>query len=210
MCEWAGTRVLPRELSTVSPNGQTDSSPSRGTTLSLAGTGLVAWVAQHGWLCPGWQRPPHPSRDLDVDHVAPRSRAAGVSVVCRKCNARKRSTMKGASYLRVSGSRGRLLPPPGARGAIRALRTRADRSSLGTLRTVAPTPMRTQTIRLPHHDLYAGRGKPASPYRVNAPEADQQRRIRGPRLYCQRGGMFLLWWKALSGSYLALTSASRR
>jgi hypothetical protein len=25
-----------------------------------------------------------------------------------------------------------------------------------------------------------------------------------------RGRMFLLWWKALSGSYLALTSASRR
>jgi hypothetical protein len=24
----------------------------------------------------------------------------------------------------------------------------------------------TQTIRLPRHDLYAGRGKPASPYRV--------------------------------------------
>jgi hypothetical protein len=28
--------------------------------------------------------------------------------------------------------------------------------------------MRTQTIRLPRHDLYAGRGKPASPYGVNA------------------------------------------
>jgi short-subunit dehydrogenase len=26
----------------------------------------------------------------------------------------------------------------------------------------------------------------------------------------QPGGMFLLWWKALSGSYLALTSTSRR
>ena len=26
----------------------------------------------------------------------------------------------------------------------------------------------------------------------------------------QPGRMFLLWWKALSGSYLALTSASRR
>jgi len=28
--------------------------------------------------------------------------------------------------------------------------------------------MRTQTIRLPRHDLYASRGKPASPYGVNA------------------------------------------
>jgi hypothetical protein len=38
--------------------------------------------------------------------------------------------MKGASYLRVSGSRGRLLPPSRGTWAIRALRTRADRSSL--------------------------------------------------------------------------------
>lgn len=29
------------------------------------------------------------------------------------------------------------------------------------------------------------------------------------RLERQAGGIFLLWWKALSGSYLALTSASR-
>jgi thiamine kinase-like enzyme len=31
-----------------------------------------------------------------------------------------------------------------------------------------------------------------------------------PRRGRQPGRMFLLWWKALSGSYLALTSASRR
>ena len=31
--------------------------------------------------------------------------------------------------------------------------------------------------------------------------------VAGP---AQPGRMFLLWWKALSGSYLALTSASRR
>src|SRR5262249_47217281 len=27
------------------------------------------WVAEHGWVCPGWRRPAHPSRDLTVDHV---------------------------------------------------------------------------------------------------------------------------------------------
>ena len=37
-----------------------------------------------------------------------RSRASGVSVLCRKCNARKRSAMEGRVLLRVSGSRGRL------------------------------------------------------------------------------------------------------
>jgi hypothetical protein len=33
---------------------------------------------------------------------------------------------------------------------------------------------------------------------------------RSARCGRQPGWMFLLWWKALSGSYLALTSASRR
>ena len=33
---------------------------------------------------------------------------------------------------------------------------------------------------------------------------------RSARRGRQPGWMFLLWWKALSGSYLALTSASRR
>jgi hypothetical protein len=49
------------------------------------------WVDMHGWVCPGWQRPPHPSRDLTVDHVAARS-AARLQVLCRSCNSRKSVT----------------------------------------------------------------------------------------------------------------------
>lgn len=46
------------------------------------------WVATHGWVCPGWQSPPHPARDLVVDHVQQRSRQA-LAVLCRSCNSRK-------------------------------------------------------------------------------------------------------------------------
>ena len=27
---------------------------------------VAAWIAEHGWTCPGWQRPAHPSRDLTL------------------------------------------------------------------------------------------------------------------------------------------------
>lgn len=54
---------------------------------------VEAWRAQHGDLCPGYERDPHPASDLTGDHVVPL--AAGGSnqgewaVLCRSCNARK-------------------------------------------------------------------------------------------------------------------------
>ena len=45
-------------------------------------------VARHGWVCPGWDRPPHPSTDLVTDHVNPRD-PTRVQVLCRSCNSRK-------------------------------------------------------------------------------------------------------------------------
>lgn len=55
---------------------------------------IRAHVAAHGWVCPGYRRPPHPSRDLTVDH--PVALAAGGSlleqgleVLCRSCNSVK-------------------------------------------------------------------------------------------------------------------------
>jgi hypothetical protein len=41
----------------------------------------TAWVATHGWWCPGWDRTPHESHDLVVDH--------DVGVLCRSCNGAK-------------------------------------------------------------------------------------------------------------------------
>ena len=48
-----------------------------------------AWVDEHGWLCPGYQRPAHPSRDLTVDHVTAGTTAGGLAILCRSCNAAK-------------------------------------------------------------------------------------------------------------------------
>jgi len=57
----------------------------------ISRTAIAAHRAQHGDRCPGYQRPPHPASDLTADHVDPRSLAAGVTVLCRSCNASKGS-----------------------------------------------------------------------------------------------------------------------
>lgn len=48
-------------------------------------------LANHGPVCPGYQRPPHPVRpdQLTLDHVDPRQSSAGLTVLCRSCNSRK-------------------------------------------------------------------------------------------------------------------------
>ena len=57
---------------------------------------IAAWVRANGWICPGYGRTRHPSRDLTVDH--PTALAHGGSlleqetpVLCRECNSRKGS-----------------------------------------------------------------------------------------------------------------------
>lgn len=55
---------------------------------------IAAHVAAHGWTCPGWRRPAHPSRSLTADHRIPVA-AGGASVpgnlgvLCRSCNSAK-------------------------------------------------------------------------------------------------------------------------
>ncbi|GAA2159328.1 hypothetical protein GCM10009783_18450 [Glycomyces lechevalierae] len=54
------------------------------------------WKRIHGDVCPGWDRPPHPTPHLTADHPLPV--AAGgdenqkLEVLCRSCNGRKGST----------------------------------------------------------------------------------------------------------------------
>ncbi len=54
-----------------------------------------AWRRQHGDLCPGWRRAPHPSSDLTADHlqaVATTADQTGpLQVLCRGCNSAKGS-----------------------------------------------------------------------------------------------------------------------
>jgi len=49
-----------------------------------------AWVSVRGWVCPGYERPPHPSRDLTAAHSIAVSRGGSEisGVLCRSCNAR--------------------------------------------------------------------------------------------------------------------------
>lgn len=60
-----------------------------GNWPTLSRTIRQAHVEQHGWTCPGWQVPAHPSTDLTVDHIQQRSGEHGYQVLCRSCNARK-------------------------------------------------------------------------------------------------------------------------
>ncbi|GAA1436352.1 hypothetical protein GCM10009616_35890 [Microlunatus lacustris] len=50
------------------------------------------WVAVHGWLCPGWERPAHPSQDLTAAHVVAAAHGGAdgpLTVLCRSCNSRQ-------------------------------------------------------------------------------------------------------------------------
>lgn len=81
---------------------------------------VAAWVAMHGWVCPGWQRPPHPSDDLSADHIIAR-RLGGpqdgpLNVLCRQCNSAKGANLPtpvvaGLSVVLVAG------PPCGGKSA---------------------------------------------------------------------------------------------
>lgn len=54
---------------------------------------VAAWREQHGDVCPGWQRPPHPAARLSADHVIPvgagGSEDGPLQVLCVSCNARR-------------------------------------------------------------------------------------------------------------------------
>ena len=53
---------------------------------------LQLWVSEHGWVCPGYDVRPHPSRDLTADHVIPMAQGGKdgpLAVLCRSCNSRR-------------------------------------------------------------------------------------------------------------------------
>ena len=69
----------------------------RNAGASAARDVVTAWRQQHGNICPGWGRPPHPAADLTADHRTPLhhggdNSAANLTVLCRSCNARKGAT----------------------------------------------------------------------------------------------------------------------
>lgn len=61
-----------------------------------------AHIQQHGYVCPGWDRPPHPVHPpniLTADHVSPVARGGAgdgpLHVLCRVCNGAKAARSAG-------------------------------------------------------------------------------------------------------------------
>lgn len=53
---------------------------------------VQAWVREHGYMCPGWERPPHASDDLTAAHSTPVAHGGAnseLAVLCRSCNSRQ-------------------------------------------------------------------------------------------------------------------------
>ena len=53
---------------------------------------VAEWVSANGWICPGWDRPPHPSHDLTAAHripVAGGGAGSPLTCLCRACNSRQ-------------------------------------------------------------------------------------------------------------------------
>lgn len=53
---------------------------------------VAAHVQAHGWTCPGWNREPHPSKDLTADHEIAQVEGGvdgPINVLCRSCNSSK-------------------------------------------------------------------------------------------------------------------------
>lgn len=54
---------------------------------------VAAWIAEHGYWCPGWGVAQHQSTDLTADHViafgAGGAEDGELTVLCRACNGRK-------------------------------------------------------------------------------------------------------------------------
>jgi 5-methylcytosine-specific restriction enzyme A len=54
---------------------------------------VAEWVELNGWVCPGFETPPHPSLDLTADHIVEvavnRNEGGELQVLCQACNTRK-------------------------------------------------------------------------------------------------------------------------
>jgi 5-methylcytosine-specific restriction enzyme A len=51
------------------------------------------WIRDFGYVCPGYECPPHYSQDLTADHITPVALGGDVlgpmQVLCRQCNSRR-------------------------------------------------------------------------------------------------------------------------
>lgn len=88
-------------------------------------------MERNGWVCPGWRRDGHPSRELTADHVDPIAlggpQGGALAVLCKSCNSAKQAQLPppeipGLTLTLVAG------PPCGGKNTY--IRARADPDDL--------------------------------------------------------------------------------
>jgi hypothetical protein len=81
------------------------------------------WVAEHGWVCPGWGVPAHPDTRLELDHTS------GL-VLCNVCNVHAGPAPGGRGDPRRGA--------PGTAAMPRTVRASVDLPRFRTLRKAMP------------------------------------------------------------------------
>jgi hypothetical protein len=81
-----GTRCPPHQQQHNAQRWANKGGRYNGTWRTTSKQAIAHHTQQHGMMCPGWQRPPHPAHDGDLvtDH--------DVGVLCRACNGVKAAT----------------------------------------------------------------------------------------------------------------------
>lgn len=67
----------------------------------------VKWyIDNYGYVCSGYDRPSHPSKDLTADHIVPKFMGGNplgrLRILCRSCNSRRGAKMKANFGIYVS------------------------------------------------------------------------------------------------------------
>jgi 5-methylcytosine-specific restriction protein A len=107
---------------------------------------FASWIAEHGTVCPGFERRPHEvaASELTLDHVVPLAadgdsdEPGNLAVLCRSCNSRKSTRRRAAE--------------PGCRRSRQSTLTCCKRSDASVARCAScrrsrPTPGRVKSTR---------------------------------------------------------------
>lgn len=89
-----GPRCPPcaRTVEAARTRGKRERRPYTAAERERRARAVQAWVDANGWLCPGWQRPPHPVPPgyLTAEHThavaSGGDEAQPLDVLCRSCN----------------------------------------------------------------------------------------------------------------------------
>lgn len=83
-----------REKRRLAPLSPTALDRNRNAERRRRAAVVARWVRDHGYLCPGWQRPPHAATDLTAAHVTAVAHGSDGELngaLCRSCNSRQKT-----------------------------------------------------------------------------------------------------------------------